>query len=199
MKTVLVTASASSNGFCLASSEIKVHLRLPTSSTGENSLLSGLRDAAQNVTENYINRKLTTQTWKIYFDEFPSEQAFEIPYPPLVSVPSTGIKYTLSSGGSTTFSSTKWNQDIVSEPGRVVLGYNDDWPSNTLETNNPIEILFNCGYKSTNRPQAIKQALLLMIGSWYENREEIIVSGQSFQKMPIGTKSLLDPYRIFRF
>ncbi len=199
MKVTLVTGSTIK---ILTVGQIQRHLRLSTASTAENALLEGLREAAVQSAENFTGRKFTTQTWKIYFDEFPSSNHLELPFAPLKSIPSSGLVYTNSEGGSTTMSSTRWSQDIASEPGRLVLKYNDDWPSETLANNNPISIEFRCGYRSTAEPklpQSIKQAVLLIIGSWYENREEVIVSGQSFQRMPLASKALLSPYKLFRF
>jgi hypothetical protein len=42
-------------------------------------------------------------------------------------------------------------------------------------------------------PVAIKQALLLMIGSWYDNRED------SVYNLPTQSRVMLDHYRVSRF
>jgi len=196
MKSVLISASTYK---ALGLDEIKDHIHMIRGQTAEDDFLSGLRSAAEEFIENYTNRKVTRQTWKVYFDEFPGGDGIEIPYPPLVTIPSSGLVYTNSSGGNTKFSSTKWSADTVSEPGRLVLKYGESWPAPTLATNNPISIEFQCGYSATTIKQSIKNAMLLMIGQWYEGRENAVISGQSFQEMPIAAKALLAPYRIFRF
>lgn len=197
MKTQLV--SSSSTFEVLTLEEMKDHLRIGYGETAEDELLKGLRKAAQEHVENYTNRKLSPAKWKVYFDQWPSGDSFEIPYPPLRSIPSTGLKYTMSSGGSTTFSSTAWASDTVSTPGRLVLDYNDEWPTESLHNRNPIEITVLCGYSSAGKiPQPVKQAMLLLAGNWYENRENSIV-GPSVAELPFGVKALLAPYRIFSF
>jgi len=202
MKTAVVT---SATGEPLTLSEVKAHLRISTGETEENTYLNALITAARREVENLTSRKLMPQTWKVCFDDWPSGDSFEIPYAPLKQIPSTGLKYTSSTGGSTTFSSTAWAADIVSEPGRLVLDYNDDWPTETLHNRNPIEITFKCGYgtvggSSVHRlvPKDIKHAMLLLIGHWHENREHTVV-GPSIAEMPFGVKAILGHYRLYHF
>jgi len=57
-----------------------------------------------------------------------------------------------------------------------------------------------CGYSaSSNVPRSIKNAMLLMVGHWYENREETFAGnfGQTIMRVPIAVNSLLAPYRVF--
>lgn len=42
-------------------------------------------------------------------------------------------------------------------------------------------------------PPALKQALLLLIGHWWENREAVIEG--DFRKVPLGFEALIAPYR----
>lgn len=42
----------------------------------------------------------------------------------------------------------------------------------------------------------VKNAMLLLIGQWYENREGVII-GQSFSTQPFAVTALLQPYRIY--
>ncbi|MFB5622538.1 MAG: phage head-tail connector protein [Nitrosarchaeum sp.] len=189
--------------------DVKSHLRIPYGNTIEDDFLTECISASIDHTENFLNRKLTKQTVKVYFDDFPKDDFFELPYPPIRNIPSSGLVYTNSSGGSTQFSSTKWSQDIVSEPGRLVLKYGDDWPSDTLETNNPISIEYECGYGSTvlgsvgttnqKLPAAIKHGLLMTVASWYEGRESYVQSMLDFKRMPIGAKMIMNSYRIKTF
>lgn len=189
--------------------EIKSHLRILPGNTLEDDFLLQCRNAAVDHTENYLNRKLSKQTVKVYFDDFPKDDYFELPYPPIIKIPSSGLVYTNSSEGSTTFSSTKWSQDIISEPGRLVLKYDDDWPTNTLASNNPISIEYECGYGSTvlgtvgttnqKLPSAIRHGLLMTIASWYEGRESYVPSMLDFKKMPLNAKYIMSSYRIKTF
>jgi len=194
MKTLLVTDSTASP-FTLE--EIKNHLRIPVGETGDDELLKGLRSASVETVKNITGRKLMNEKWNVYYDNWPDGVSLELPYSPLVSVAATGITYTGSTSNTTTLGSTMWASDTVSEPGRVVLENDESWPTDTLHQNNPIEIEFTCGYSgSSNIPQQIKQACFLMIGHWYENREEVIFGpGMVIDQIPLGSKALLESYR----
>jgi uncharacterized phiE125 gp8 family phage protein len=122
-----------------------------------------------------LNRSLITQIWKVFFDFFPSCDYIELPFPPLQNV--THVKYTDSAGTPTTLTATThYLEDIVSDPGRVVLPYNGSWPTATLYPVNPIEIQFVCGYGDTPEdvPEGIGQAMLITIADLYENREDLV-------------------------
>lgn len=192
--------------------ELKSHIRMKIGQTIEDDALNIFRNAAITYTEKYLNRKLSKQTVKYYLDDFPKCDWIELPFPPIRNIPSSGLVYTNSTNGSTTFSSTKWSQDIISEPGRLVLNYNDDWPTGiTLANNNPISIEYQCGYGSTklgsvgstniDLPADIKNAVLMIAGIWYENREEYVINefGNNFVKVPVGARELLYNYRIKTF
>ncbi|PHM73029.1 head-tail connector protein [Xenorhabdus sp. KJ12.1] len=45
--------------------------------------------------------------------------------------------------------------------------------------------------------EAVIQALLLLIGHWYENRTAVVV-GQSAATLPFAVKALLQPYKRYR-
>jgi uncharacterized phiE125 gp8 family phage protein len=47
-------------------------------------------------------------------------------------------------------------------------------------------------------PQPIKQAMLLMLAHWFENREEVI-TGTIVARIPSGARALLAPYRMQAF
>lgn len=199
MKTAIVSTSTSTP---LGLDDLKSYLRIPVGETAEDDLLKSLMLAATKRVEDITGRKLMFQKWKVYFDDWPSGNNydhFDIPYPPLRSIPSTGLKYTNSSGGSTTLSSTKWAEDTVSELGRLVLDYNSDWPTATLHNRNPIEITFKCGCASSGGsstlPAIYKLAVRLLVSHYYENRE-LVVIGQTINEVPESVKMLLYPYRI---
>ena len=60
----------------------------------------------------------------------------------------------------------------------------------------PVEITFTAGYGGTAAavPAAIRQAMLLLIGQWYDNREAVTV-GAAGSPMPMAVDALLAPYR----
>jgi uncharacterized phiE125 gp8 family phage protein len=64
---------------------------------------------------------------------------------------------------------------------------------------NPICVTYKAGWTTAALvPQTIRQAMLLLIGHWYENREEAL-TGTISRSIEFGVKALLGVERAFRF
>jgi uncharacterized phiE125 gp8 family phage protein len=177
----------------LTLSEVRLHLRL-TSDTTEDSLLSALITAARDYCEKYTGRAFAAQTLVAYLDDWPSVDYIELPMPPLVSV--TSVQYKNSAGTETTMTvTTQYLADTDSDIGRIVLPYGVTWPSYTPYPSNPISITYVAGY--TTLPRQLRQAMLLVIGSMYENREnDIALIGGQYHQTEFAAKALMDMYKV---
>ena len=152
--------------------EIKDHLHI--SSTAEDSLLTLYAQMAREAVEGECWRALMPQTWDLYLPGWPAGGVIEIPRPPLQSV--TSIKYTDDEGAVHTFAASNYRVDTASEPGRVVLAPDADWPSDALDSSNPVVVRFVAGYADASAvPGMAKAAILLQVGEIYANREAVIV------------------------
>ena len=193
MITELVTAAQAEP---VTIDELMTHLRVEND---EDALyLDEIEKAAREYIESLLGRKLITQTWKVYFDSWPEDNVFEIPYGQLQSVAS--IIYTDTDGTQHTLDSSVYDVDTASEPGKVVLAYNQSWPSVSLYPTNPICIEFTCGYgdRGSAVPSMLRHAIKLLAGHLYENREATI-TGLTIQTVPIGLYDMVYPYRLWRF
>jgi uncharacterized phiE125 gp8 family phage protein len=197
MKLVLKTGPAVE---CITKAEAKIHLRLAIDAAGaaayttEDDLLDRLIATARIQTEQEIGRRLITQTWEYYLDEWPSGDIV-IPYPTLQSA---AITYRLEddTGYDNTF--TDFDTDTASEPGRLILQPDESWPTGTLYTDRPIKITYDAGYgdDADDVPEAIRQAMLLKVSDLYENRGEVVM-GVAVNYIRNAIDSLLRSYRIF--
>lgn len=171
--------------------EAKLHLRVDA--TADDMLIENLIRAAREYVEDATGRALIDQTWQLDLDGWPSVGYIELPRPPLSSVSS--VKYTDSAGVEHTFSAEHYGVDVGSEPGRVVLGYGKTWPSVTLWPISPIKITYVAGYgaMASTVPACLRQAVLLLVGHWYENREGVVI-GQGFAQLttPFAISSLIN-------
>lgn len=159
----------------------------------DDTLLTGLIQAAREYAEGYQNRALCTQTWELVLDDWPNDKYVEIPKPPLQSV--TDIKYKDTAGVEATWAVTNYIIDIDSFLGRVVLAYGCSWPTTSLYPVGGIRIRFVAGYGlAASVPQTTKMALLLLIGHWYEQREG--VSERPMSEVPFAVKALLGMNRV---
>ena len=200
MRTALVTAPGTSSIMTLA--ETKKHLRMSTAVTVEDAYLKELNKLAVERIQDITGRKLMKQTWSYYIDDWPTGDDIRLPYSPLISIPTTGIVYKGTTGGSTTFGSTKWTADTVNPVARVHLDYGFTWPSSAgLYDYNPIYVTATYGYStgSTSVPHAMKRAARILISDWYENRESFIIGRIVSKEVPNSVTALLAPYRTYNF
>lgn len=178
--------------------EAKLHLRVD-GDDDDTAIMSQLM-AARRWAEQAAWRAFITQTWELTMDAFPGTDRIELPRPPLQSV--TSVKYTIDAGTEYTYASSNYIVDTDNEPGRIVLKSTSSWPSDSLYPVNGVRIRFVAGYgdDAEDVPEHFRQAVLLLLGHWYENREQVVVSGAVPKELPLGVEALLmiDQYRDFR-
>ena len=188
--------------------EAKAHLRIPASESMDDVYIDSLIEAATATCEQITNRKFVTQTWERYFDALPSTggvawawdrnnvpapTGFELPFAPLQSV--TWIKYYDEQGAYQTLSQSVYQVDTYSTVGKVALKNNQLWPETEEYRLNSVEVRFACGYGPASAvPKGIKQAILLLVATWYENRETVVI-GTSGMEIPNTIHLLLASYR----
>lgn len=165
--------------------EVETHLRLAAGS--ENTYLATLIAAAREYCESFQNRAYITQTWELTLDQWPCFP-LKLPMPQLVSV--TSIKYFDTANVEAIWASSNYFVDVDSEPGRIGLGYNISLPTTTLRAINAVKIRYVAGYgAAADVPLRTKQAILMLVGHLYENRET--VSPVDLKEIPFAVSSLL--------
>lgn len=122
---------------------------------------------------------------------YPSWSILEL-RPPLQSV--TAITYTDPTGALQTLAATNYVID-QSEPGRVFPGVNKIWPV-TATIPGVVNIEFISGYTDPRLvPDKMKSALLLTLGSLYENREQVLIGTRLVAvELPEGVPELMAAY-----
>lgn len=175
----------------LTIAEAKLHCRVDGSD--EDALITALIVAAREQAEHETGRALVTQTWELVHDEFP--EAFVLRRAPIQSV--TSIKYLDdATGAEQTLDPADYLLDKDSEPGYVVPAYGKAWPA-TWPVPNAVRVRYVCGYGlAAAVPVAIKQWMLLAIGTMYAQRETMI-AGQVASLPDRFWSGLLDPYRLY--
>jgi len=165
----------------------------------DDALITGLIKAARESAETITRRALITQTWELVLDEFPEGDEIIVPLPPLVSI--TSIKYKDGDGVESTFAAANYIVNTDAEPGKVVLADGASWPSTSLYPTAAIRVRFVAGYGAagSSAPASILAAIKLMVGHWYENRENSLPGGAEVQLLPMGVDALLWPYRMLSF
>ena len=154
---------------CIFDATIMKNAHTSSSDTKLNNYITVARQYA----EMYLGKSLITQTWKQFFQCFPRCNFIELAYPPLQSV--THVKYKDFQNEQYTLGtddSVDTEVDTDQSPGRIVLQYNETWPTVSLWPINPVEVQFICGYGSTRTsiPECVRQAMLFDIQAMYEGQ-----------------------------
>jgi uncharacterized phiE125 gp8 family phage protein len=195
LNTLKVITSATTEPLTLE--EAKLHLKVETDA--DDSLITSLITAARETAEIFTGRALASQVLEYILDGFPAEsETIYIPRPPLEEVES--IKYRDYEGNETVWDSSNYIVDADSMPARVTLAYGKYFPDFTPYPVSSVRIRYTAGYKSGGPdslkiPEEIKQALKLLIGHFYENRESVVV-GTVANKVPFSVEALLYPFRV---
>ena len=197
----------------VATSDQKSFMRVDFSD--DDTLIAELIKASQNVIETYINRAITTQTLSLFLDRLPfysdiklQEGVFTapdleynsnfivLPKPPVTSV--THVKYYDNDNTASTFATTNYYVDTISDQARVVLKTGSSWPTVSETRNaNAYEIKYVAGYGgASDVPEPIVQAIKLLTTHLYENREA--VTSLSVNAIPYTIGALLQPYKVQR-
>lgn len=173
--------------------EAKLHLRVDIDD--DDALIASLITAAREEFENQADKTLFTTTYKVLRSHWPGHPHIDLPRAkPLASV--TSVTYTDENDVVNTFSSANYVVDTNAWPGRIVLRSDASWPSATLAESNPITITYVAGYASTaSIPQRYKQAILLLVGHWYENREMVATSGAVPKSYPMAWDAIISTAR----
>lgn len=149
--------------------EAKEWLRV--SSTAEDTLITALIEAARHHVESHLNVALFDQEITEYYDVIPMGRYVELSVPPVSSV--TSVQYRDSNGDYQTFDTANYYTDLSSRPGRVILKPSATWPT-TGDYANVLKVVYQAGVDDTdNIARNVKVAMLLLIGFWYENREDM--------------------------
>ena len=168
--------------------EAKLHCRVDDDA--DDTLVEGLIAAATDYVENYTGRAIVSQTWELVLDDFSDAMMF--PKGPVTAI--TSVKYIDADSVEQTVTSTNYTLDAASDPQWVVKASDYTWPAVSDGVNNVI-VRFVCGYATV--PASIKQAILLLIGQWYDNRAD--ATDRPMIAMPNAVAALLTNYRSFAF
>ncbi len=208
MSSLLITPAVLT---AVTAADVRAHLRIADAS--EDAYLGTLIAAAQRAAENFTNRAIGTQKWRLTLWAFDGRERFNPryetpagrPYPdslvfvrgavpiallpvPVVSVDT--FTYLDENGVRQTLASSAYIFDATSEPAILVPAYGATWP-NVQNMPGAIVIETTNGYGDMNAVDPrFAQAMLIAIGNWYENREN---AGD----LPDASKALLWPLRVW--
>ena len=175
----------------VTTAEAKTHLAVDDSYY--DSFIGDLITAARSQIEDLTNLQMVTATYDLYLDRFPAgREALNIPKGHLQSV--TSITYVDTAGASQTLAGSDYSVITSRSVGFVEPVYEKTWPI-ARKQSDAVTVRFVAGYgAAADVPQGLKQAILLLVGSMFENREGTQAGPAGV--VPVAVKSLVNQFSL---
>lgn len=192
----------------VALSTLKVHLRLDESATDEDVYLAGLISAARRACEAQINCSIVGTSKTLVLDAYPKLGDGLAPLFPLEVTPPDPLAITLPGGAVASITSIAYFDvagdeqtlapgayvaDLAEVPARIAP--DGAWPATAAQPGAVI-ISYVISPLSADDLAVVAQAMLLLIGGWYRNRESVQVDARGVPaEIPLAVTWLLQPLR----
>lgn len=153
----------------ISTADAKTYLAVSTSS--HDTMIDNLISAARNWYEADTGTAVITQTITQIWDCTPCNWTFELSVGPVTDTPV--VYYKDTDGTYQVWDAANYTVDTISDPSRIVKTPTAAWP---VVGNFPAawKVVYSAGYSSAATvPEDVVQSILLMVGFYYENREDI--------------------------
>lgn len=182
----------------VALADAKAWLRIDTND--EDSLVAALIPPARAVVEAATRRLLLTQTWRLSVDAWPPDgmtarpsgngaAAVPLPLAPVASI--SALRVYDAAGVAQVIDPASYGLFDKPDQARIVFFVSPPAPGRALSG---IEIDVVAGYGAAiDVPPALRQAMLVLIARWYENRGDTPEAGLS--ELPPAAVALIAPFR----
>ena len=179
--------------------EARDHLRLdviggthPDDSMIETALIPAAREAAEHYTEAVFARR----TFTALYDGF-DDAGLSLGTGPVITIAS--VAYIDENNASQVLDPADYVLDNVSKPGAIYPAFSTEFPA-TNGMPGSVVVTFLAGPTDglaedvEPLPLIAKQAILLILGHLYENRQD--VGDIQMHALPMGARALLQPLRL---
>jgi uncharacterized phiE125 gp8 family phage protein len=161
--------------------EAQAHCRVDSSDDAD--YLTALIEAARDYAEWFQGRTYITRVYELS-EKYVAGEAIALIRGPVQTV--DAVSAADSDGVLTALTDDEYTVDMYQHIPTVTVS---SVPTGTLG----IVIEYTAGYgdEPSDVPQRIRQAILLLIGHWYEHREAVVKGGQK-DELPHGVAALLN-------
>lgn len=176
--------------------EAKEWIKLESSITEDDALITGLISTARGHVEEYTHRALIDQQWELTLDSFPVSRIIPLPKGRLESVDT--FQYVDRDGATQTVPGTSYRIVTTNDQGgSIVLEENESWPDDCRNLTEDVSITFTAGYgtAASDVPDALLIGIKLLVAHLYDRREMTTV-GVNVTRVPNSFEWFVGPYRV---
>lgn len=182
--TVKVTGTPVLNDI-ITVADLKTFCRVD--SADEDTLMDALRQTAISWCEQYCSIRLGDVAAIAYADAW---APLGITVGPVQSI--TSITYLSTANTTQTLGASYYYSDLNSQIARIRFVSPPDLYDDAL---NRVQVNCVIGYPEASVPKPILQAIRILVGHFYENRQQV-VTGTIASAVPFAVEALLSPYRL---
>ena len=171
--------------------EAKAHLNVDHDD--DDTLITSLVGAAVAHLDGHagvLGRCLVNQQWRQDYRDW--HWFHRLPFPDVSAVT---VKYQDADNQEQTVSSALY--ELIEDARGALVSFRDVFTKPGLYDDMiaPVNITLTAGFGAADDvPQALKQAILLLVGHWYENREAVNI-GNITTELPMAVNALISPFR----
>jgi uncharacterized phiE125 gp8 family phage protein len=179
---VLVTPPS---GPAVTLAEAKASLR--NLSNDEDELIEGLIAAAQSHLERLLGIVMVSSTWSWNADAFDTEMEL-----PVTTTEIASVIWSDAAGLPTTIVDTDYSL-MTDGVGNSSIRFLSTFAEPTgLGEFGAVQVTFTAGVEPKDVDPALKQAIKLLVGHWFNHREAVGEGG--FEELPLSVRALITPF-----
>jgi uncharacterized phiE125 gp8 family phage protein len=155
----------------------------------EDVLITALIEAATRRVEFECGLALITQRWRYLRDCWPRSGWLALPIHPVQAVESLRV---LTEDGLTPVPAEAYEAHLAGRPARILAREGFPRPGRGIDVVQ-VELRAGFGDAPADVPAELRQAILLLVAHWFENREGVVATG--WQGLPAEAVALMSPWR----
>lgn len=165
--------------------EAKAYLRVDDAA--EDGLIETLVTSARLHVEATSGRALLTQSWRAVLDAWPAEREVRLPVTPVAAITAVTAHDEAGTGHALPLDQFEAGPDRLLLPASIA-----GMPALRPRLGIEIDYIAGHGDDPAAVPADLRQALLLLVGTWFEHRDSAVAPA------PAGVDRLLGTYRAVR-
>jgi uncharacterized phiE125 gp8 family phage protein len=200
-RPIMQISKTASTELAISVADCKKHLQIEAIETYYDSDIEAYIRTAQEYVEEWTNLTLFTTNVTAKWNRFPLSlvEPLRLPAWPVSDVSS--IAYRNTDGASINLSKvTDVQLSLQSVPALILPLPDEEWPDTQTDRVDAVTVVFVAGYGATSAtvPHRIKQAIKLLVGHWFKNREAVL-TGTISKEIELAVHSLLNQIRVNEF